>query len=292
MPIQVLAARTPAWASAVEHASELIHGSAFQSLKQTARTVAGFVVVDDKRIFIKRVDEGSRLKGWILRLRGSRARRVLRGAAMLKTAGFACPEPFAAAEARSLGAIRASFVISEALVGARIMSDVVLDGGRRNFRRRRQILAAVAMEIRRLHEAGIYTLDLQETNLMLADGEGAECKIHFVDLEDFRRARLVSERRRLLNLVHLDRTIGRFLPLTQRLRFLYKYLGGHPGRDAARRTLERFFALRNRAERRARARQSASLSEPSRKIVAPIASESPSQPRGRAIDVDSSQGSY
>lgn len=254
MRMQVLAARTPMWAAAVAHAGQLIDGPGFHPLKRSVRTVAGFAVIDGTRIFIKRVDEGSWMKGWILRLRGSRARRVLRGAAILKAAGFARPQPLAAAEARAMGAIRASFVISEALDGARIMSEVVLAGGRRNFRRRCELSGVIAKEIRRLHDAGIYTLDLQETNLMLAGGDGAEWKIHFVDLEDFRRARTVSQRRRMLNLVHLDRTIGRFVPRTQRLRFLYNYLGGRPGRDETRHALGRFFVLRESAERRARSR--------------------------------------
>jgi tRNA A-37 threonylcarbamoyl transferase component Bud32 len=254
MRMQVLAARTPAWAAVVLRAGELIDDPAFYSLKRSARTVAGFAVVDGTRVFIKRVDEGSRLKGWIIRLCGSRARRVLRGAAMLKLAGFASPQPLAAAEARAIGAIRTSYVISEALDDARIMSAVVLAGGRRNFRRRCEVSRVIAKEIRRLHEAGIYTLDLQETNVMISGGENADWKIHFVDLEDFRHVHRVSERCRLLNLVHLDRTIGRFLPRTQRLRFLYDYLGARPARDEARRMLDRYFALRRRAERRARSR--------------------------------------
>jgi len=159
---------------------------------------------------IKRVEEGSWLKGWIARLRGSRARRVLRGAAILEFAGFARPEPLAAAEARAVGAIRTSYVISEALDGSRIMSDVVLSGGRRNFRQRCEVSSAIAKQIRRLHDAGIYTLDLQETNLMVEAQDG-ELIVYFIDLEDFRRRRSVPSSLRMLNLIHLDRSIGRFL---------------------------------------------------------------------------------
>ena len=254
MRMQVIAARTLAWGTVVLRAGELIDDPAFCSLKRSARTVAGFATVDGTRAFIKRVDEGSWLKGWIVRLCGSRARRVLRGAAMLKLAGFARPEPVAAAEDRAIGAVRTSYVISEALDDARIMSAIVLAGGRRNFRRRCEVSNVIAKEIRRLHDAGLYTLDLQETNVMISGGEGVDWKIHFVDLEDFRHARKVSERRRLLNLVHLDRTIGRFLPRTQRLRFLYNYLAARPARDEAHRVLGRYFALHQRAGRRARSR--------------------------------------
>jgi len=262
MRMEILAARTPQWAAVVAQASQLIDGPGFRPLKQSARTVAGFAVVDGITVFIKRVDEGPWLKGWIQRVRGSRARRMLRGAAMLKSAGFARPEPFAAAEARSRGSVQASYVVSEALEHARVMSAVVLAGGRRNFHRRCAVSRVIATEIRRLHDAGIYTLDLQETNVMLSGGDGVEWKIHFVDLEDCRSARAVSQRRRMLNLVHLDRTIGRYLPRSQRLRFLYNYLGRQPERAEARRLVVRFFALRERAERRARSHRAAVPARP------------------------------
>jgi tRNA A-37 threonylcarbamoyl transferase component Bud32 len=266
MRMQVLAARTSGWAAASAHADQSIDSTDFRLLKRTARTIAGFLEVDGTPVFIKRVDEGSWLKGWILRLRGSRARRVLRGAAILDAAGFARPEPLALTEARSMGAIRASYMISETLGDARIMSQVVLAGGRRNFRRRCGLSAVIAKEIRRLHDAGIYTRDLQETNLMLAGGDSTGWTVYFVDLEDFRWTSTVSGKRRMLNLVHLDRTIGRFLPRTQRLRFLYNYLGKRPGRTEARRLVNRFFAIRERAERRARSHRRTSG------VIAPKAS--------------------
>lgn len=251
MRMHILTAQTPAWAAIVVQASQLIEGPGFHPLKRTVKTVAGFLEVDGATVFIKRVDEGAWFKGWVRRLRGSRARRVIRGAAILQAAGFARPEPLAAAEARSMGAVRASYVISEPLDGARVMSQVVLAGGRHRFHHRCAVLGTVAREIGRLHDAGVYTLDLQETNLMVTGDDGPEWKIHFVDLEDFRRTRAVSMRRRMLNLVHLDRTIGRFLPRTQRLRFLYNYLGSRPGHNNARRLLTRYFALYARAQRRA-----------------------------------------
>jgi tRNA A-37 threonylcarbamoyl transferase component Bud32 len=280
MRIHILTARTLASAAVVAQANQLIEGPGFRSLKQTARTVAGFLDVGGETVFIKRVDEGGWLKGWVRRLWGSRARRVIRGAAILRAAGFARPEPLAAAEARAAGAVRFSYVISEPLDGARVMSQVVLAGGRRRFRHRCAVLGAVAREIRRLHDAGVYTLDLQETNLMVTGGDGAEWRIHFVDLEDFRQARVVSTRHRMLNLVHLDRTIGRFLPRTQRLRFLYTYLGRRPQRDEARRLLTRYFALRARAQRRAHAHPAqAAPAAPHVACADTSASASPTQAR-------------
>src|ERR1700733_10070160 len=111
MHMRILTARTPAWALVVAQANQLIDGTGFRPLKRSStRTVAGFLAVDGAWVFIKRVHEGAWLKGWIRRVSGSRARRVLRGAAMLKAAGFARPEPLAAAEVCSMGAVRQSYV--------------------------------------------------------------------------------------------------------------------------------------------------------------------------------------
>lgn len=220
----------------------------FRPLKATARAQAGVIECDGREAFVKRVDSGSWLKGVFDRVRGSRAQRTLRGAAILEAAGFAHPKPLAALETRSMGAVRASYVVSEALSNARMLSAFALGDGR-NFPRRKWISEAVAREVRRMHDAGIYTRDLQETNLMLESSDG-RLAIYFVDLEDFRYVGHVSERCRMLNLVHLDRSIGRFLCRSQRLRFFYNYLGGRPAHEEARRRVGELFEIRRRIERR------------------------------------------
>ncbi|MGH9345008.1 MAG: lipopolysaccharide kinase InaA family protein [Terriglobia bacterium] len=249
---RLLYAKSPAWAKTALAASELMMSPAFTTLKRTGRTHAGVYADGDTEFFIKRVMTGGWADGIAQRLRGSRAARTQRGAAILSAAGFACPRLLAAVEERSGGAIRASYVLNERLAQARMMSVFALAGGR-NFRRRKWASQAVAHEVHRLHGAGIYTRDLQETNLMLeAADEGDSIRVYFVDLEDFRRVRRVSTKRRLLNLVHLDRSIGRFVSRGQRLRFLYYYLGERPGRAEARRIVGRLIAMRHKADARMR----------------------------------------
>lgn len=251
----VLFAKTPCWRAVAADAEGITTDVRFAPIKRTARTLAGFAEANGRRIFVKRVSEGPWLKGWLTRWRGSRARRAIRGAAILTASGFHHPDLLAAAEVRALGSVRASFIVSATLEPARVMSAIALAGGKRAFRRRRELSAAIAREIRRLHDAGIYSLDLQETNLMLQDKADGGVTIYFVDLEDVRRVRWVGANARLLNLVHLDRTIGRFLPRTHRLRFLYDYLGGRPGRAAARQVVTHALGIWTRAERRARWRR-------------------------------------
>jgi tRNA A-37 threonylcarbamoyl transferase component Bud32 len=243
---RLLYVSSPEWAATADRIEQLIGGPGFRAVKAVARTSAGFLRAGDGEAFVKRVEVGSWFKGILDRIRGSRAARALRGAEILESAGFAHPRPIAAVEVRSLGAVRESYILSEPLRSARILSEFALADGR-NFQRRQWVSERVAHEIRRLHDAGLYTLDMQETNLML-ESHGDEITVYFIDLEDFRRVREISTRRRMLNLVHLDRSIGRFISQTRRLRFFCSYLDGKPGRDKARKLVARMLEIRRRLE--------------------------------------------
>ncbi len=262
---RLLYAADQRWAEIADHLEELMAGRGFHLLKDEARTRAGLLIgPDGAQVFVKRMRAGSWARGLVAAARGSRVKRWLRGAAMLGAAGFNRPAPLAAIEVHHAGAVSDCYLVCEELGEAIVLSRAALGGGTVDFRRRRRLLTAVAREVRRLHEAGLYTRDLQETNLMVEERAAAEPKISFVDLEDFRRAHSVSRRRRLLNLVHLDRSIGRFLSRTARLRFLDDYLDGSAhDRDARRRIVAQLLRLSSRTGRRRRA----SLPQ----IVAPVA---------------------
>jgi hypothetical protein len=265
----VLYARTAAWRAVVERADELMASPGFRVLKSEARTRAGFIELPGAGpAFIKRVEVSSWSRGVYARFRGSRAARSLAGAAMLEAHGFAHPEPLAAMDLYQAGAIRASYLVSRALTNADSLSRFMLGPGGikgRDVRRRKRISDAVAAQIRRLHESGLYTRDLQETNIMVEENETG-FKVHFIDLEDFRRASKVSWDRRILNLVHLDRSIGRFLCRAARLDFLYSYIGHRPERAAARKMVAEVSAARESIDRRKRRRASAIG-----RVVAPLA---------------------
>ncbi|HUO05057.1 MAG TPA: lipopolysaccharide kinase InaA family protein [Candidatus Binataceae bacterium] len=253
----VLHARSPAWRAAALRAAELIKGPDFRPLKAEGRTLAGFIDVPGAgRAFLKRVESPSWRRGIAERARGSRAARALKGAAMLKAAGLAHPEPIAAVEAYHAGALRYCYLISEPLDRAESLSRFAL-GPRgirgRDVRRLRCISHAVAGQVRRLHESGLYTRDLQETNVMVEGDNLTGYRVYFIDLEDFRRPggkRPVSWERRMLNLVHLDRSIGRFLCRAARLDFLYAYLGGRPARGDSRRIVAEILAMKSQIDRR------------------------------------------
>jgi tRNA A-37 threonylcarbamoyl transferase component Bud32 len=270
MRTRVLYARSPEWRDLIARADELMASPDFRVLKSEARTRAGFIDVPGAGpAFIKRVEISSWSRGIIARLRGSRAKRSLAGAAMLKAHGLAHPEPLAAMDFYRAGAIRASYLVSRALINADSLSRFMLGPGEikgRNVHRRKQISDTVAAQIRRLHESGLYTRDLQETNIMVEDNESGGFDVYFIDLEDFRRAANVSWKRRIMNLVHLDRSIGRFLCRAARLDFLYSYLGHRPDHAVARKMIAEVKAARESIDRRKRV-----VTPAAERVVTPLA---------------------
>jgi len=255
MRTQVLYAREPRWREIAERAEELMKGPGFRPVKSEGRKVAGVLTLaDGSSVFLKKSQSSSWLRGIVMPLAGSPAIRALRGAALLDAAEIPHPRPLAASQAVGRGgAVRASYLVSEALLEGETLSEFALGPGEikgRDARRRRRILDTVAREVRRLHDAGLYTRDLQETNVMVAEGQGGEFRVWFLDLEDFRRAKRGASRNRMRNLVHLDRSIGRFLCRAARLAFLYAYLGGKPDRAEVRRVVNEVLSLRAKMERR------------------------------------------
>jgi Lipopolysaccharide kinase (Kdo/WaaP) family len=250
----VLYARSSEWRAVIERADELIASANFRAIKSEGRTIAGFLELPTvEPVFIKRVEIPSWSRGIYARVRGSRAARSLAGAAMLAARGFAHPEPLAAMDSYEAGSIRASYILSRAIPHADTLSRFALGPNEikgRDVRRRKRISDTVAKEVRRLHDSGLYTLDLQETNIMVDDDGSGGFKIYFIDLEDFRDAGTVSWEHRVMNLVHLDRSIGRFLCRAARLDFLYAYLGKRPTRTEARKLVAEVLASRAGIDRR------------------------------------------
>jgi tRNA A-37 threonylcarbamoyl transferase component Bud32 len=252
MRTRLLFAESARMAAMIEQADKLMQSPAFTPVKNEGRTRAGrLAFADGTGVFLKRIDVRSRLSGLAYRIRGSRASHALAGARMLREAGFHCARMLAAMDVIDGAGVRTSYIASEPLVHAEILSHFALGypgGPRHGYERRKAVSDALARELRRMHDAGIYTRDLQETNIMVEE-LGGVLRFYFLDLEDFRRARNLGWRRRMLNLVHLDRSIGRFMSRAARLDFLYAYAGALK-KPARRRLLKNFLKLRDSVERR------------------------------------------
>jgi serine/threonine protein kinase len=169
--------------------------------------------------------------------------KSLRGAAILNRYSIATAKPIAAVEERIQGMVLRSFYLS-----AEISSGVTVDAYWLNIlnplrhpeggRRRRVFLQALGGLFNQLHGQGIYHNDLKDANILAVPvGDTKSIDLYLLDLEGVRQYRVLSENRRVKNLVQLNRTLGRHLTRTQRLTFLRAYLGRSFGDRRLRRSM-------------------------------------------------------
>lgn len=156
----------------------------------------------------------------------SGAVRSLQGATILKRAGISTATPVAAVESRHWGMVMNSFYISEEVVGG-TPADTYwhrnLTGAQRGGRRRR-FLESLALIFQTFHRRGVYHNDLKDANILVVPDKET-VSFYFVDLEGVRLYSKLNRRRRIKNLVQLNRTLGRFLRRVDKLYFLKIYLG-------------------------------------------------------------------
>ena len=119
-----------------------------------------------------------------------------------------------------------------------------------------EIIRAVALSVRAMHEAGLYHNDLHLKNILIA--RKAPFKAYIIDLDKSSLHESLSLNQRIKNLLRLDRSVEKFMivgayrralgrfavanntplrPITQRdrLRFLRDYMGGsHTWKEMAR----------------------------------------------------------
>ena len=94
------------------------------------------------------------------------------------------------------------------------------------MRRRNRYVGAMGELFRSLHEQGVYHNDLKDANILVRpDPSGDAEQFYLLDLEGIRRYRKLNRRRQIKNLVQLNRTLGKYLRATDKLRFLESYLG-------------------------------------------------------------------
>ena len=190
----------------------------------------------------------------------SGAGRSWAGASLLLKAGFHTGLPLAAVECRSWGMLTKSFYLSEEIPASNTADlywreGLVPLGGPAGFRRRRSFLKLLAGLFGALHRRSIYHNDLKDANILVCSGNGGfDESFYLLDLEGIRRYRRLNRRRRIKNLVQLNRTLGRFLRKPERLYWLRSYLGegfsdGPEKRDWIRRVLKES-CRRNRRSRR------------------------------------------
>ena len=163
-------------------------------------------------------------------IHGSPAVRSGRAAKLLSTLNFCVPKTLAIIENR-----RRLFGIESIYVSEALPHSPLNQYWERNIRksprsRRDAFIKQLAKFVASLHAAGVHSGDLRDANILVeqvtANGS-CDWLFYLVDLDNITRRAQVTTRRRIKNLVQLDRTLGRRASQSGRLLFLYKYLSSH-----------------------------------------------------------------
>ena len=191
------------------------------------------VTLDDRplRLYIKRYNVFS----WRHKLGSlfiaSGAVKSMRGAGMLLASGVGTAKPVAAVEQRHGGILTASFYLTEEVAGGKISSqywreDLQPLAGAAGIMRRRAFVSQLAKLFAKLHDQNVYHNDLKDFNILLASKSAMSGEsFAFLDLEGVRQYYRLGRRRRIKNIVQLNRTLGQYVSRTDALRFLKIYLG-------------------------------------------------------------------
>ncbi len=190
-------------------------------------------------------------------IQGSPARRAWAGARRLQAHGFPIPQPLGVFEKRRAGIVKESWYCSEGLV-----TQLSLDRywrqrrGRWSLRQRRVFLRALAEFLCAFHRAGLYAGDMRDANLLVEETGAAQWKFYLVDFDRILQTSSLSERRRIRNLVQLERTLGRHADASDRLFFLHCYWGEQlPSRASRRQFIQRLLRLRRQKDKEYRQRR-------------------------------------
>src|SRR5262245_34358489 len=207
-------------------------------VKFQRKVIVGRVDTAIGPLYVKRYN----VYGWRHALAGlgapSPAERGWAGAAALAERGFETPEVVAAVEFRRLGLRARSFLVTRAVAGVPTVDErwreiLAISDAERRRAARRALARALGELFRRLHAAGVYHRDLKDVNVLVA-GLAHAPRCVLLDLEQVRLLGTVGRRRRLKNVMQLERTLGRLAAATDRARFLRAYLGPDADRETRR----------------------------------------------------------
>ena len=185
------------------------------------------VEVDGRLVFVKLYLPPRgwvRLRRWLVGSDSSRERRI---AEYAHRHGIRTVQPVASADASSGGPGPVSILITEGLSDAVPLNELWLALETRNDSTRRTknyVIDRVARLVAHAHQNGFEHTDLHAGNILLDGVPGGDARAWFVDLHNIRVGRPVSDRAVVRNLAQFHQWFRSRAPLTDRLRFLKRYL--------------------------------------------------------------------
>lgn len=206
-------------------------------------------------VYVKRYNAFSLRYKLASPFRRSGAFRSLQGAAILNNASICTPPPVAAVENRRNGILAKSFFISEEIAEAKTadaywIENITAPRIDARGQRRREFIRSLSCLLCTLHEHGIYHNDLKDANILVASQAARPSPdFYLLDLEGVKTYPRLSERRRIKNLVQLNRTLGRYFRRSDKLTFIKNYLRtAYRSRPLTIRLIRRILAESNRLD--------------------------------------------
>lgn len=181
----------------------------------------------DQILFLKRNWNPYRKDGLLSFLRRGRvwslSRQEWENSRKLTGAGLKVAEPVAYGEECGWLWEKFSFLVTEAAFGRQTLDQFLREC--RDPTLRRRVFAALAREIRRMHDAGLASPDLFTRHLFVESG-GERPQFCFIDMARLDQRRHLPERLRARDLAALNASAPlRFVTLRERARFLQAYAG-------------------------------------------------------------------
>lgn len=193
-------------------------------VKDSRTTTVGTVGFTGNAVFVKRYNYQG--VGYALKdiFRASRAKRVWRAANSCVLRGVNVALPVAYLERRRWRVLRESYLITAAAAGDELTE--VLARHRGDWRSKRDMIRALALMLRKMHERGVAHRDLKAENIIGREEPPGDYKLAIVDFDGL-RVGPVFHRSRIRNLRRLNREFAGsgVVNRTDRLRFLKDYLG-------------------------------------------------------------------
>jgi 3-deoxy-D-manno-octulosonic acid kinase len=190
---------------------------------------------------------------------GARPFRELIITEIVKKAGLPTMEVLAAIKTRVMWPFYRGDLVSKAIPNSVDLIQYFTGWGKARAQKRlgekRKLIHQAGRLVRKMHEVGIYHVDLHLKNFIVEMGEEGVESLYIIDFDRSRISYPLKSGKWLVNLLRLDRSVEKWLPKglwitrTDRLRFLMSYLEGDRARLASVRTYLRKSLRRKRRYR-------------------------------------------
>lgn len=162
----------------------------------------------------------------------SRAKRSWIAARALRVRGIATADTLALVEYRSRGMLARTLLLMQYLHQARELNDYVLGRYNKSLspaeeQQKKKFIAALAAQVRAMHEKGVYHADLKSNNVLVREDAGG-WTFYIIDLDRIRFKEHLSFKERANNLAQINASIADCITPAERLLFFKLYAQGTP----------------------------------------------------------------